>query len=209
MTPRLRAESDGAMVKFEGMRREELDTLDSCVGRPMSNEFSFRLIEQEKISWHPSRDSVDSCFKARYVLCEIRGRKRNEELSVISVEIMFGRWIWDKRAATDQWSLTCITILVINRTEPWGTPWGRRRWWKTIKIDNKIAQREIDWSQERTVPFRPNQEDRRWTGMEWSMVSKAGDRSRRQRAVILCWLMALMMWLWTEISVDSVEWCLV
>jgi len=36
MTPRLRAESDEAMVTFEGMRREGLDTLDSCLGKPVS-----------------------------------------------------------------------------------------------------------------------------------------------------------------------------
>jgi len=36
MTPRLRAESDGAMVTFKGTRREELQTLDSCLERPIS-----------------------------------------------------------------------------------------------------------------------------------------------------------------------------
>ena len=37
MTPRLRAESDGVIVTLEGMRRTASETLESCLGRPISN----------------------------------------------------------------------------------------------------------------------------------------------------------------------------
>jgi len=38
MTPRLRAESDGLIVTLKGMWRVALDTLDSCLGRPISED---------------------------------------------------------------------------------------------------------------------------------------------------------------------------
>ena len=37
----------------------------------------------------------------------------------------------------------------------------------------------------------PNQEERRWSRMKWSRVSKAADRSRRQRQETCCIGMAL------------------
>ena len=37
----------------------------------------------------------------------------------------------------------------------------------------------------------PNQVERRWSRMEWSRVSKAADRSRRQRQETFCMEMAL------------------
>jgi len=40
-------------------------------------------------------------------------------------------------------------------------------------------------SQERTVPFKPNQEDRWCIRIEWSMVSNAAERSRRQSSEFL------------------------
>ena len=40
--------------------------------------------------------------------------------------------------------------------------------------------------QDKTVSVNPNQDLRRCRRMEWSMVSKAAERSRRQRPVICC-----------------------
>ena len=50
----------------------------------------------------------------------------------------------------------------------------------------------------------PNQVERRWSRMEWSRVSKATDRSRRQRQEICCKEMALETWSCRESSVVSV-----
>ena len=36
MTPRLRAESDEVIETLEGMRRAASETLESCLGRPIS-----------------------------------------------------------------------------------------------------------------------------------------------------------------------------
>ena len=51
----------------------------------------------------------------------------------------------------------------------------------------------------------PNQVERQWNRMEWSRVSKAADRSRRQRREICCMEMALERWSCRESSVVSVE----
>ena len=50
-----------------------------------------------------------------------------------------------------------------------------------------------------------NQVERRWSRMEWSRVSKAADRSRRQRQETCCIEMALERWSCRERSVVSVE----
>ena len=62
-----------------------------------------------------------------------------------------------------------------------------------------------EWNQERAVPWMPNQEESRSRRMEWSMVSKAAERSRRQRQVTCFLQMARMMESWRE-RTDSVEW---
>ena len=49
----------------------------------------------------------------------------------------------------------------------------------------------------------PNHEKRRWSRMEWSRVSKAADRSSRQRQETCC--MAIERWSCRESSVISVE----
>ena len=51
----------------------------------------------------------------------------------------------------------------------------------------------------------PNQVERRWSRIEWSKVSKAADRSRRQRQKTCCMEMALERWSCRESSVVSVE----
>ena len=51
----------------------------------------------------------------------------------------------------------------------------------------------------------PNHVERRWSRMEWSKVSKAADRSRRQRQETCCMEIALERWSCRESSVVSVE----
>ena len=51
----------------------------------------------------------------------------------------------------------------------------------------------------------PNEVERRWSRMEWSRVSKAADRSRRQRQEICCKDMTLERWSCRESDVVSVE----
>ena len=55
----------------------------------------------------------------------------------------------------------------------------------------------------------PNQENRRVSKILWSMVSKAADRSRRQRQEIFCERVALIRWSCMHRRAVSVEWCLV
>jgi len=54
----------------------------------------------------------------------------------------------------------------------------------------------------------PNQEDRRVSKILWSMVSKATDRSRRQRQEIVREPMALIRWSCMYRTAVSMEWCL-
>ena len=51
----------------------------------------------------------------------------------------------------------------------------------------------------------PNQVEGRWSRMKWSRVSKAADKSRRQRQETCCMEMALERWSYRESSVVSVE----
>ena len=51
----------------------------------------------------------------------------------------------------------------------------------------------------------PNQVEGRWSRMEWSRVSNAADRSRRQRQETCCMAMALERWSCSESVVVSVE----
>jgi hypothetical protein len=59
------------------------------------------------------------------------------------------------------------------------------------------------------IRVMPNQVESRWISMVRSVVSNAADRSRRVRHVTCLRDMALMMWLWIERRVVSVEWCFV
>jgi len=66
-------------------------------------------------------------------------------------------------------------------TGPWGTPVASRVGddlqpeHETVKVLSNIYEE----NQERTLPRRPNHIDKRCNRMEWSIVSKAAERSRR------------------------------
>ena len=51
----------------------------------------------------------------------------------------------------------------------------------------------------------PNQVKRRWSRMEWPLVSKAADRSRRQKQETCCIEFALERWSCRKSSVVSVK----
>ena len=82
------------------------------------------------------------------------------------------------------------------RTEPWGTPQE-----EVCQEDRSVShftrkqQDDIyDLNQLRTEPWIPNQDERRVIKMSWSIVSKAAERSSRQRLPhdIFCDPIALM-----------------
>jgi len=80
------------------------------------------------------------------------------------------------------------------RTEPWGTPQE-----EVCQEDRSVShftrkQRDdrYDLNQLRTEPWIPNQDERRVIKMSWSIVSKAAERSSRQRHDIFCDPIALM-----------------
>ena len=97
------------------------------------------------------------------------------------------------------------------RTEPWGTPQVRRDKGKLCGGSPTVVVRgeryEVNHCSE--TEEMPNQVERRWSRMEWSRVSKAADRSRRQRQETCCVEMALERWPCTESSVVSIEYNLV
>jgi len=79
-------------------------------------------------------------------------------------------------------------------TEPWGTP-VTSRVGDDLQPEHetvKVLFDRYEENQERTLLRRPNRKDQRCSRMEWSIVSKAAERSRRVRQVTSCLSMALM-----------------
>src|SRR5208282_2038694 len=93
------------------------------------------------------------------------------------------------------------------RTEPWGTPQERGSEEERLSRQEteKNLQDRYDWNQGRALSHIPSQEMRRWSRMEWSIVSKAADRSIRVRPVTCCRSTALIRWSWIISKADSVE----
>jgi len=81
------------------------------------------------------------------------------------------------------------------RTEPWGTPQE-----DVCQEDRSVfshltrKQRDdrYDLNQQRTEPRIPNQDERRVIKIPWSIVSKAAERSSKQRHDTFCDPIALM-----------------
>jgi len=67
---------------------------------------------------------------------------------------------------------------------------------------SSVSNDIYDLNQLRTEPCIPNQDERRVIKMSWSVVSKAAERSSRQRHDTFCDLIALF-----EVVVDVQESC--
>ena len=90
------------------------------------------------------------------------------------------------------------------RTEPWGTPQVRGNEGELCEgipiVDVRDERFQVNHCCE--TAEMPNQVESR---MEWSRVSKAADRSRKQRQETCCIAMALERWSCGQSSVISVE----
>ena len=94
-----------------------------------------------------------------------------------------------------------------SRTEPWETP--------NVSEDEGEMCGEITTADARNERYEvnhcseteemPNLVERRWSRMEWSKVSWAAERSRRQRQETCCIQKALKRWSCRESNVVSVE----
>ena len=88
------------------------------------------------------------------------------------------------------------------RTEPCGTPQIRGDEGELCGGIHTVAARderyEVNHCSEREE--MPNQVKRRWSRMEWSRVSKAADRARKQRLDTCCMEIALERWKCRESS---------
>ena len=93
------------------------------------------------------------------------------------------------------------------RTEPCGTPQVRGDEGELCGGIPTVDVRDKRYQVNQCIETEemPNQVERRWSMMEWSRVSKAADRSRRQRQETCCMEMALERWPCRESSVVSVE----
>jgi len=58
--------------------------------------------------------------------------------------------------------------------------------WSVSHLTWKQPDYRYDLNQLRTEPWIPNQDERRVIKMSWSIVSKAAERSSRQRHYIFC-----------------------
>jgi len=76
MTSRLRVESDG--MTLEGMRIAASEILVSCLGRPISKNSVLDWLSERRLTWHPTRHSVNSSFLMRNIL---REAEAEEELN--------------------------------------------------------------------------------------------------------------------------------
>ena len=74
------------------------------------------------------------------------------------------------------------------RTEPWGTPqedvYQEDR--SVSHLTRKQRDDTFDLNQLRTEPRIPNHDERRVIKMSWSIVSKAAERSSKQRHDTFC-----------------------
>jgi len=74
-----------------------------------------------------------------------------------------------------------------SRTEPRGTlqeeKYKEDRW--LSHLTRKDRDDRYDSNQLRTEPRKPNQDEKSEIRMSWSMVSKAAERSRRQRLYVI------------------------
>ena len=82
------------------------------------------------------------------------------------------------------------------RTEPWGTPqedvYQEDRSVSHLTRKQRDDRYDLKLNQLRTEPWIPNQDERRVIKMSWSIVSKAAERSSRQRHNTFCDPIALM-----------------
>ena len=69
------------------------------------------------------------------------------------------------------------------RTEPWGTPQEDvcQEYRSVSHLTRKQGDDRHDLNQLRTEAWIPNQDEKRVIKMSWSVVSKAADRSSRQK----------------------------
>ena len=70
------------------------------------------------------------------------------------------------------------------RTEPWGIT--QEDVCHEDRSDTHLTRKGRDLNQLRTEPWMPNQFERRVIKMSWSIVSKAAERSSRQRHDTFC-----------------------
>ena len=94
------------------------------------------------------------------------------------------------------------------RREPWRTSQvkgdeGGELCGGIPRVDVRGERYEVNHCSE--TEEMPNQVERRLSRMKWSRVSKAADRSRRQRQETCCMEMALERWSCRESSAVSVE----
>ena len=93
------------------------------------------------------------------------------------------------------------------RTEPCGTPQVRgiegELFGVIPTVDVRDERYEVNHCSQ--TEEMPNHVERRWSRMEWLRVSKAANRSRRQRQETCCMEMALERWSCRESSVVLVE----
>ena len=81
----------------------------------------------------------------------------------------------------------------LKRTGPRTKPWGTRQVRGDVgevcggisKANVRDQRYEVNHCSE--TEKMPKQVERRWSRMKWSRVSKAADRSRRQRQEIVAW----------------------
>jgi len=64
--------------------------------------------------------------------------------------------------------------------------------WSVSHLTRKQRDDRYDLNQLRTEPWIPNQDERRVIKMSWSIVSKAAERSSKQRHDTFCDPIALM-----------------
>ena len=99
----------------------------------------------------------------------------------------------DRRSTDERAKMSGIRLKRTGpRTEHCGTPRVRGNEGKLCggipAVDVRVERYEVNNCSE--TEKMPNQVERRWSRMEWSRVSKAADRSRRQRQETCCMEMA-------------------
>ena len=112
------------------------------------------------------------------------------------------RWwpTWDGDPEGDDWLMIVLSgvVYMMNRmgpkAEPWGTPQVRGR--EEERMEEQDTEKDLsdryDRNQSNAQSEMPNHDVRRCSRIEWSIVSKAADKSSRVRPVTCCRSIELM-----------------
>ena len=172
-------------------------TFGKLLWKANKKRFSFRRVESWKISSHPGRYLLERMLKLSDAGVKNGWIEREEKLCVVRQH----KGGTSRRVMNKNRILRGVVYKINSRgprTKPRGTP--HIQVWQEEKLLLHLTWKErddkYDLNQSKAELWIPNQDNRRVSSMLWSMVSKAAERSRRQRQDTFYESVTLIRWSW-------------